>query len=66
MKILMTGSTGYVGAHLLPQLLERGHDVLALVRPGRHGNLPVDTKILEIPNNQKLLKTEIAGFKPEI
>ena len=31
MKILLTGSTGNVGGHVLPLLLERGHDVRCLV-----------------------------------
>ncbi|MDM7831586.1 NmrA family NAD(P)-binding protein [Cellulomonas edaphi] len=32
MKVLLTGATGYVGSAVLSALLERGHDVLALVR----------------------------------
>lgn len=32
MKILVTGATGYVGSHLLPRLVERGHDVTCMVR----------------------------------
>jgi nucleoside-diphosphate-sugar epimerase len=31
MKILLTGATGNVGGHVLPMLLERGHDVRCLV-----------------------------------
>ena len=31
MKILLTGATGNVGGHVLPLLLERGHDVRCLV-----------------------------------
>jgi uncharacterized protein YbjT (DUF2867 family) len=32
MKILLTGSTGYIGRRLLPVLLEAGHQVICLVR----------------------------------
>jgi uncharacterized protein YbjT (DUF2867 family) len=32
MKILLTGSTGYIGKRLLQQLLEQGHSVTCLVR----------------------------------
>ncbi len=32
MKILLTGSTGYIGKRLLKELLEQGHEVICLVR----------------------------------
>lgn len=32
MKILVTGATGFIGRHLIPRLLERGHEVLAVAR----------------------------------
>jgi nucleoside-diphosphate-sugar epimerase len=33
-EIFVTGGTEYLGSHLIPRLLERGHRVRALVRPG--------------------------------
>ncbi len=32
MKVLLTGSTGYIGKRLMQQLLEQGHEVICLVR----------------------------------
>lgn len=32
MKILLTGSTGYIGRRLLPFLLQEGHEIVCLVR----------------------------------
>jgi uncharacterized protein YbjT (DUF2867 family) len=35
MKVLITGANGYIGTRLLPVLLEKGHDVVCLVRDRR-------------------------------
>lgn len=32
MKVLLTGSTGYIGKRLLQQLVEQGHEVICMVR----------------------------------
>jgi len=32
MKVVLTGATGYIGSHILIELLEHGHEVTALVR----------------------------------
>ena len=34
MKVLLTGASGFLGAHTARALLESGHEVAALVRPG--------------------------------
>lgn len=33
-SVVVTGAAGYLGPHVVTGLLERGHDVIALVRPG--------------------------------
>jgi uncharacterized protein YbjT (DUF2867 family) len=39
-SVFITGGTGYMGSKLIPRLLERGHEVRALVRPGSEKKLP--------------------------
>lgn len=39
-RVFVTGGTGYLGSRLIPLLMERGHDVTALVRKGSEGRLP--------------------------
>ena len=38
-NVFITGGTGYVGRALIPRLLERGHEVRALVRQGSEQKL---------------------------
>lgn len=38
--VFVTGGTGYIGRRLIPELLRRGHEVRALVRPGSERMLP--------------------------
>lgn len=39
-NVFVAGGTGYVGSRLIPRLLERGHAVRAIARPGSEGKLP--------------------------
>jgi len=39
-RIFITGGTGYMGSRLIPRLAARGHEVVALVRPGSEHKLP--------------------------
>src|SRR5262245_26478581 len=40
MNVFITGGTGYIGSRVIPALIERGHTVRALVRPGSEKKLP--------------------------
>lgn len=44
MKILLTGSTGYIGKRLLPVLIEAGHEVVCCVRDEKRFNPPESLK----------------------
>lgn len=45
MKILAFGATGFVGGHLVPHLLERGHEVTVAARSGK-ANVPAGAKTI--------------------
>jgi uncharacterized protein YbjT (DUF2867 family) len=57
-KIFVTGGTGYLGRHLIPKLIERGHQVNALVRRGSEDKLPPNSRA--IPGDA-LDKTSFSG-----
>ena len=42
MKIFLTGGTGFIGSHLLNELLARGHEVLALRRAGSRPRIALE------------------------
>jgi uncharacterized protein YbjT (DUF2867 family) len=44
MKILLTGSTGYIGKRLLPVLIEAGHTVICCARDSKRFNPPESLK----------------------
>lgn len=44
MKILLTGSTGYIGKRLLPVLIESGHEIICCVRDPKRFNPPESLK----------------------
>jgi uncharacterized protein YbjT (DUF2867 family) len=44
--VFVTGGTGYVGRHVVPQLLARGHRVRLLVRRGSESKSPPGAEVL--------------------
>ncbi|MGA9352169.1 MAG: NAD(P)-dependent oxidoreductase [Terriglobales bacterium] len=47
--VFITGGTGYLGGSLIPVLVERGHRVRALIRPGSTAILPPGCEV--VPGN---------------
>ena len=45
-QVFVAGGTGYVGSRLIPRLLERGHRVRALARPGSESKLPSGSDVV--------------------
>lgn len=68
MRILITGSTGFVGRHLVPKLLDKGHEILELtIEPQLSIQLYGDgTLKYLITEDQQGLTESIKSFKPDI
>lgn len=45
-RVFITGGTGYMGTRLIPQMIERGHEVQALVRPGSEKKAPPGCRVV--------------------
>ena len=58
MRVLVTGATGFVGRHLVRALLARGHEVVAVHRPGptarRLEGLPVRRVVADLTEPEAL------------
>jgi uncharacterized protein YbjT (DUF2867 family) len=45
-RVFITGGTGYIGGALIPILLERGHRLRVLVRPGSKAKVPAECEVV--------------------
>jgi NADH dehydrogenase len=57
--ILVTGASGFVGSHLLPELLAAGHHVVALVRTPRAGDVVVRRVPVALAANLELRSGDV-------
>lgn len=71
MKVLLTGSTGYIGTRLLQVLAEKGYEVIALARVPESVLIPekfqdqvkvISGDLLKILNFQRRLMQHIIWF----
>ena len=44
--VFITGATGYIGQRLCARLIQRGHIVIALARPGSQNKLPASCRVV--------------------
>jgi uncharacterized protein YbjT (DUF2867 family) len=61
-SVFITGGTGYLGTPLIRALLERGHSVRALVRPGSEKKLPAGAEA--VPGNALDASSYAARIQP--
>lgn len=61
MKLLVLGGTGGVGRHLVAQALERGHDVVAVVRAGSSLEAPGARVVTGDPSDEGALRAAMDG-----
>lgn len=61
-EIFITGGTGYLGRHLIPALLSRGHQVRALVRAASKGKLA--NGCIPVPGNALEAESYAPNLRP--
>jgi nucleoside-diphosphate-sugar epimerase len=66
MKILITGSTGFVGKNLIPKLLNDGHEVLEITRDISKSTMFFGDTTTKLLIGDKSFENSIVAFKPEI
>lgn len=62
LSVFITGGTGYIGTPLIRALLDRGHTVHALVRPGSETKLPLGANA--VPGNALDSSSYVARIQP--
>lgn len=65
-RILLTGATGFLGAHIQQELLARGHQVGCLVRPGRKGKDAPGVTWIEAETTTEAIVRSVAEYCPSL
>ena len=63
MKVFVTGSTGFVGNHVLKELLEKKHQVKTLVRPGSEYKIKRPDEVEVVPGTLEEVADLIQGMQ---
>src|SRR5574337_1835207 len=66
-KILLTGATGFLGSHLIPNLKDRGHHVGCLLRSGSvQQRSRADIETWKVEMNGAGFREALTGFRPDV
>ncbi|MCK5827614.1 NAD-dependent epimerase/dehydratase family protein, partial [Candidatus Bipolaricaulota bacterium] len=63
MKVLITGANGFIGRHLIPELLGEGHEVCAIVRSESAAECIPDgatTRVMSDPSSSECWRDALA------
>jgi NADH dehydrogenase len=67
MRIAITGATGFIGGYMLKGMAAAGHDVRALVRPGRESAIPRPPgKSVEVHLGDLTQRESLRGFLADV